>query len=132
MFRRRRFFTGEVGRGAADHLSDICWLTPAGTEMTDDDWAAGFAKSLTVFLNGEAITEPDPRGERVSDDSFLLLLNAAEHRPGLRHPAAGYGDRWEPELDTADPQPPPGESAVVKAGDVLTLTSRSLRLLRRA
>ncbi len=47
--------------------------------MTDGDWEAGFAKSLTVFLNGDAISEPDPRGERITDDSFLLMFNAAEH-----------------------------------------------------
>ena len=29
-----------------------------------------------MFLNGDAITEPDPRGERVRDDSFLLLFSA--------------------------------------------------------
>jgi len=31
-----------------------------------------------VFLNGAAITEPDPRGERIKDESFLLLFNASE------------------------------------------------------
>ena len=30
-------------------------------------------------LNGEAITEPDPRGEPITDDSFLLLFNASEN-----------------------------------------------------
>ena len=69
--------------------------------MTDGDWAAGFAKSLMVFLNGDAISEPDPRGERITDDSFLLLFNAAEHDVGVHHPgrratasmAAGTGHR---------------------------------------
>src|SRR5690349_23291622 len=32
-------------------VSDIGWFTPAGTEMSDEDWQAGFAKSLGVFLN---------------------------------------------------------------------------------
>ena len=38
--------------------------TPTGEEMTQDDWGASDAKSLGVFLNGEAISEPDPHGER--------------------------------------------------------------------
>src|SRR6202021_764018 len=74
-----------TGRGTAarkgprmNQPGDIVWFTPAGEEMTDDDWAVGFAKSLTVFLNGAAITEPDPRGERIKDESFLLLFNASE------------------------------------------------------
>lgn len=131
MFRRRRFFTGEACRDTTDHLSDICWLTPDGNDMTDQDWAAGFAKSLMVFLNGEAITEPDPRGERITDDSFLLLFNAAEHDLDFVVPPIGYGEQWVLELDTADVQPP-GDKSVVKAGDKVALTSRSLRLLRRA
>ena len=132
VFRRRRFFTGEPCRSTADHLSDICWLSPDGSDMTDADWATGFAKSLMVFLNGEAISEPDSRGERITDDSFLVLFNAAEHDLDFVVPPAGYGEQWVLELDTADPHPAPGEPAVVKAGDKITLTSRSLRLLRRA
>jgi len=132
VFRRRRFFTGEAGRSRPDHLGDIRWLTPAADEMTESDWAAGFAKSLTVFLNGDAITEPDPRGQRISDDSFLLMFNAAEHDLDFTIPAEEFGDQWLSEIDTGEPQPPPGGPASVKPGDTLTLASRSLRLLRRA
>jgi len=137
LFRRRRFFTGEPDNAGAGHdggepVGDIAWLTPAGSEMTDDDWNTGFAKSVTVFLNGNAITEPDARGERISDDSFLLLFNAAEHDLDFTIPAAGYGEHWTLELDTADSRPPPEDPAVVKPGDSIRLISRSLRLLRRA
>jgi glycogen operon protein len=137
VFRRRRFFTGEPDHAGTGHeggepVVDIAWLTPAGTEMTDDDWNAGFAKSVTVFLNGNAITEPDMRGERITDDSFLLLFNAAEHDLDFAIPAACYGEHWMLELDTADSRPPPEGPAVVKPGDSIRLISRSLRLLRRA
>ena len=74
VFRRRRFFEGELIR-SGDQVRDIAWLTPAGTEMTHDDWGSGF-KCVAVFLNGEAITAPNARGERVVDDSFLLCFNA--------------------------------------------------------
>ena len=30
----------------------IGWFTPGGEEMSEEDWQAGFAKSLGVFLNG--------------------------------------------------------------------------------
>ncbi len=33
VFRRRRFFYGRPVRGSGDPVSDIVWLTPAGTEM---------------------------------------------------------------------------------------------------
>ncbi len=132
VFRRRRFFTGHSGRATGDHLGDIDWLTPAGERMADEDWSAGFAKSVMVFLNGEAISEPDPRGEPITDDSFLLLINAAEHEVAFTIPSAGYGEIWQPVLDTADPAPPPGSAEAVKAGDIIRMTSRSLRLLCRA
>ncbi|MEV0665112.1 glycogen debranching protein GlgX [Actinomadura luteofluorescens] len=126
VFRRRRFFTG-TGRGAA---ADIAWLTPAGESMTDQDWNVGFAKSLGVFLNGDAITEPDPRGRRVRDDSFLLLVNAGSEPVEFTLPGAEYGERWEFSLDTAEPGTV-GERPRLKARDVVTVGDRALLVLRR-
>ncbi|MEV4006235.1 glycogen debranching protein GlgX [Actinomadura sp. NPDC049753] len=126
VFRRRRFFTG-TGRGAA---ADIAWLTPAGESMTDQDWNVGFAKSLGVFLNGDAITEPDPRGRRVRDDSFLLLINAGSEPVEFTLPGAEYGERWEFALDTAEPGTV-GERPRLKARDVVTVVDRALLVLRR-
>lgn len=40
------------------------------------DWQASFAKSVTVFLNGEGIPSCDRFGQRIVDDSFLVLFNA--------------------------------------------------------
>ncbi len=73
VFRRRRHFRGRVVKGAT--VEDIGWFTPAGEWMTDEDWDSGFARSVAVFLNGDAIREPDARGEPVKDDSFFLLFN---------------------------------------------------------
>ena len=132
VFRRRRFFRGKSIRGVRSQLGDIAWFTPGGEEMTDEDWEAGFAKSLMVFLNGEAITEPDRRGQRITDDSFLLLLHASERDMDFVIPPLLYGEQWERLLDTALPLPPPDRAAAVKPGDVVAMTSRSVQLLRRA
>ncbi|GLZ04641.1 glycogen operon protein GlgX homolog [Actinomadura sp. NBRC 104412] len=129
VFRRRRFFTGGAG-GPAGDAPDIAWLTPAGEPMTDHDWQAGFAKSLGVFLNGDAITEPDPRGRPIEDDSFLLLFNAHSEPVDFVLPGAEYGERWEFTLDTADPRAT-GERPRVKARDQVTVADRSLTVLRR-
>ncbi|MGE5136446.1 MAG: glycogen debranching protein GlgX [Gemmatimonadota bacterium] len=132
VFRRRRFFRGRPIRGVRSQLGDIAWFTPAGAEMTDEDWEVGFAKSLTVFLNGDAITEPDRRGERIRDDSFLLLFNASERDLDFVVPPALYGERWERIFDTAEPQPSPDQPDAAKPGDLLRMASRSVQLLRRA
>jgi glycogen operon protein len=126
VFRRRRFFDG-LGRGG---LGDIAWLKPDGTEMTDQDWTTGFAKSLTVFLNGDAIREPGPQGERIVDDSFLLLFNASEEALEFTLPPRQYGSLWVPVLDTADDELREREHLL--AGERLKLISRSLVVLTRS
>jgi isoamylase len=98
VFRRRRFFEGAF-RGA----SDIAWLTPAGDEMTEEDWQASYAKSVAVFLNGAAITEPDPRGDPVTDRKFLLMFNAGPEPITFTLPEARLGGDWEVVIDTTSP-----------------------------
>jgi glycogen operon protein len=94
VFRRRRFFKGPA---------DIIWLTPAGEEMTEADWRAGYAKSVAVFLNGGAITEPDPRGDPVTDLRFLLMFNAGAEPITFTLPEARLGSEWEVVVDTMNP-----------------------------
>jgi isoamylase len=131
VFRRRRFFSGQALRGGRQRLRDIAWLTPAGQEMTGEDWDAGFAKSLTVFLNGQAISEPDRRGDRIADDSFLLLFNASEHDLVFAIPPRRYGQRWTTVLDTALPRAELEDAGTVKPGDMTTVINHSLQVLRR-
>ena len=98
MFRRRRFFRGQ---GPDGEKGDIIWLTPAGEVMTDADWGAGSAKALGVFLNGDAISEPDPRGGKITDDKFLLLFNAHSNPLTFTLPDEAYAAGWEVVIDTA-------------------------------
>ncbi|HJT04590.1 MAG TPA: glycogen debranching protein GlgX [Pseudonocardiaceae bacterium] len=101
VFRRRRFFQGRPIRGS--NIEDIAWLRPDGQQMSDEDWNAGFAKTVGIFLNGRGIPDRDALGERITDDSFLLLINAY-HRPiTFTLPDATYGGSWEIVVDTADP-----------------------------
>ncbi|HEU5156529.1 MAG TPA: glycogen debranching protein GlgX [Streptosporangiaceae bacterium] len=127
VFRRRRFFRG-AGRG--DGLGDVAWLTPSGDPMTDEAWNAGYAKSLAVFLNGDAISEPDPHGRRVSDDSFLLFFNAHSEAVRFTVPGMEFGERWEYTLDTDDPGLAGGREPV-KARDSVDVPGRALIVLRR-
>jgi isoamylase len=134
-FRRRRFFQGSPVRGT--NLEDIAWLDPDGHAMTDQEWTAGHAGALMVFLNGDGIPEPDRHGRRIQDDSFLLLVNPGSQERWFTLPGATYGRTWVTELDTADPS-----TGSVGAGrrtpvvqhaerDALALAAHSLLLLRR-
>jgi glycogen operon protein len=98
VFCRRRWFQGRPIHGSG--VSDIGWFTPAGAQMSEEDWNAGFAKSLGVFLNGHAIPTPDERGERILDDSFYVMFNAQHEPVDFRLPPPEWGRRWTKVLDT--------------------------------
>jgi len=108
VFRRRRFFAGAPERGGESDLRDIAWMSPAGTHMSDAQWQEEFARAVMVFLNGDAIAEPDLRGEEIVDDSFLILFNAQPEPATFTLPPAEYGETWTVALDT-DHQLTPGD-----------------------
>jgi glycogen operon protein len=131
VFRRRRFFDGRpVRRGSSGGLPDIGWFAPDGKEMSEEDWEAGFGKSVAVYLNGQGIPDRDNRGERITDDSFMLFFNAHDGSIEFTLPTVDYASKWEVVLDTATPQLT--EPPTVEAQGMLTIEPRSLLVLRRA
>ncbi|QGQ19480.1 glycogen debranching protein GlgX [Cellulomonas sp. JZ18] len=100
VFRQRRFFAGSPDHGGESDLHDIAWLSPGGEHMEDSAWDSDHAFAVQVFLNGDAIAEPDMRGEDVVDDSFLLLFNGHWEKRQFQLPAAEYGEVWTAILDT--------------------------------
>jgi glycogen operon protein len=129
VFRRRRFFKGRPVKGT--HIDDIGWFTPDGEWMSEEDWDSGFAKSLSVFLNGEGIREPDTRGERVTDDSFFLLFNGHYEPMSFTLPDIGAGERWDVAIDTAAPMRDQAEGRAFKTGEPIEVDERSILVLRR-
>jgi isoamylase len=129
VFRRRRFFRGQSGTG--DSLADIAWLTPSGREMGDQDWNTSYARAMMVFLNGDAITEPGPRGEPVRDDSFLILLSANNEPVTFTLPGPKFGRRWSVTLDTAAGRATEGSGTEHRPGGQIVLAGHSMMALRR-
>ncbi len=127
-FHRKRFFTGGEVRvkagGDGDRLNDIVWLHLDGRPMEDGDWQ-GDARALGMYLNGQGIAGRDGRGNRITDDHFLLYFNA-DGPAEVTLPPDEYADAWEVVVDTGaapDDQPHP-------AGSTLSLESRSMVVLR--
>ena len=131
VFRRRRFFRGSADHGGQSDLHDIVWLRVDGTEMVEEDWKTGYARTLAVFFNGDAIFEPGPLGQRVRDDHFILLFNAHSEPVDFKISGVAEGVRWLEAVNTDLPTgiPAPG-SQPHQAGDVLTLAGRSVVVLR--
>jgi glycogen operon protein len=130
VFHRRRFFHGRPIRG--NELTDIAWFRPDGTEMSDADWRVGYAKALGVFLNGETIPDPGPRGERIRDVSFCLLCNADLARVEFTLLGERWGGPWIEELRTASSNGAWRETPLLPAGSRVTLEGHELMLLRQA
>ncbi|QNS02745.1 glycogen debranching protein GlgX [Streptomyces xanthii] len=130
VLRRRRFFRGDTHTRAAQPLPDLVWLRPDAREMTDEDWRRPDAHALGVFLNGDAIAEPDARGRRVVDDSFLLLMNSYREPVAFDLPGTEYGERWTTRIDTTDAGGEADETEH-KAASRILLAPYSLLLLSR-
>ncbi|MGY1670020.1 glycogen debranching protein GlgX [Geodermatophilus sp. SYSU D00710] len=127
-FRRRRFFHGRpVRRAEGEPVQDIAWLTPSGDLMTEDDWDAGYAKSIGMYLNGHGIRSTDERGEDVVDDHFFLAFNAHHEPIEFALPPEEYAQVWTVVLDTAELGEV--ERVELKPGESLTLQDRSMVVL---
>jgi glycogen operon protein len=123
VLRRRRYIRSLPVRGCAD----LGWVKPDGTEMSDEDWDRGLVNSVGVFLNGEAITDRDRRGQRVTDDSFLVLFNAHDDPIDWSLPEQ-WGKRWEAIFDTSGRD---REGDLVDGGLTVRVDGRSLVVFRR-
>jgi glycogen operon protein len=120
-FRRRRYFQGKNLRG-----QDLQWLNPDGVEMSPEHWADPFARCVGALFLAAGFEEQDARGEPITDDDFLLLLNAHYESIEFKLPT---GHRWRAVVDTARGLDPaaPGE----EQDDRYVINGRSLVLLTR-
>jgi isoamylase len=126
VFRRRKFFQGRGISGS--EIKDLVWLKADGSEMNEEDWSEADVLSLGVLLAGNAIEETDPHGQPITDDTFLLLLNASHETIFFHLPEAH--EPWWLLLDTS--QPASAEQAFPEKGTepTLELGPRSSALLR--
>ncbi|OBI17359.1 glycogen debranching enzyme GlgX [Mycobacterium sp. E2327] len=119
VFRRRRFLIGPAA-------ADLRWFTPAGADMTPQDWADPLARTIALFIDGT--TDPDvaPDGTPMVDDDFLVFLNAWWEPLTFSVPADLALLPWDIACDSFDP----GRTG--RAGQQLEVGPRSAVVLRSA
>jgi glycogen operon protein len=125
VFRRRRFFRGEVIPGTT--VKDITWLKPDGGEKEEKDWNVPYAHCLGFVISGDAGEyHMTSGGEPETDDTFLVILNASNDTVDYKLPAFQSTESWECLLDTcADDgkgdgeRHPPGSAVPVTAHSVM-------------
>jgi glycogen operon protein len=138
VFHRGRFFQGGTIPGT--DVKDVTWLRADGEEMTEGDWADAEARMLCLLLSGEAgLMHLTERGEKETDDTFLLIVNAAHEQASQKLPATRDGAGWQTLIDSAlDPRADPGLDAGndqvrsgerFEAGQEIGLAARSSKLL---
>ena len=128
LLRRRGWLVG--GDWKPSRPPDVAWLRPDGKAFTDDDWTNPDLCSLGMLLNGDAIGERGARGERLTDDWFLFLVNISDAPVGWRLPTGkALPAGWVVDVDTAAPL---GEARDAAVGRKVTLAGRSSVLLRSA
>ncbi|HEX9272608.1 MAG TPA: glycogen debranching protein GlgX [Candidatus Binatia bacterium] len=127
VLRRRVFFQGRRIRGS--EVKDLAWFKPDGKEMTDDDWNNGFARCLGLRLAGDAIEEVDARGNRILDDTLLILLNAHHEPVNFVLPAHRRKLRWQVAFDTKE-ENIRRRQRLIRGGNEYPLEARSMVLLR--
>jgi isoamylase len=128
VFRRKQFF---YGRAIYSEVKDLTWVRPDGREMTEEDWNNGLTRCLGLRLGGDTIEDVDDQGERIVDDTFLILLNAYWEPLPFVLPAHRRGVRWEPELDTREPTGR-RRGPALRGGHTYELEARSVAAFRLA
>jgi isoamylase len=127
VLRRRQFF---YGRAIYSDLKDLTWFRPDGREMTEADWQNPGTRAFALRLGGDTLDEVDARGERIVDDTLLVLVNGFWEPVGFVLPAHRSRVRWEPVLDTREAGPP--RRRTLRGGQTWEMESRSLAVFRLA
>ena len=125
VFHRRNWFQGRPIHGVG--IEDCAWFQPSGEEMSAQDWEVGYARSLGVFING-AFLGIDDRGQRITDDSFLLLFNAHNEPVEFRLPDQKFGREWDIKITT---QAESETGSTVAAGTQVMIGAHAMMVMAR-
>jgi isoamylase len=125
---RRKFFQDREIRktgGKSTIVQDISWFNTDGKEVPDAVWETDWNRSIGVMLNGQTLQVTDDEGRAIFDDSFLLVVNAAQDGVEFNLPASPSGNTWIQVIDTEDIEKP---FKKVRAGKKSIVGGRSLML----
>jgi isoamylase len=128
VLRRKKFFQGRRIRGS--EVEDLAWFRPDGQEMLEDDWNNENTRALGLRLAGDAIADVDDQGNRIVDDTLLILLNAHYEPLPFVLPAHRADVQWELLLDTQFDDGSPTEPIICAGGKSYAMEFRSLTLFR--
>ena len=119
---RRKFFQDRDIRGTVD----VAWYSTDGHQFNDEDWSQPWNKSLALLLNGKTLNVADEEGNKVEDDTFLILINAAADGVEFTLPKPLNGSPWKLVMKTENIDDPFAEGKLDKE---IIVGGRSMVLL---
>jgi glycogen operon protein len=122
VLRRNRFLTGQFDE--RQQLCEVRWMSPAGTELTQDQWADPAMRCFGLVIDGRAQTSGIARP--ASDATLLIVLNAHHDVVEFKLPDIPGSDQWSCLIDTNVPVRE--ELPEFESGDTYQVTGRSLLL----
>jgi glycogen operon protein len=128
---RRKFFQDREIRRRRDGTlvlveKDADWFNPNGNEVSDEEWNAGWTRAIALLLNGCTLQTSDENGHWILDDSFLLLINAADQGVEFTLPSSPRGKPWRQIMNTENIDNP---FIVKDLGAKVIVGGRALKLL---
>ena len=127
IFRRPKFFQGKPVPGG--EARDVMWFNPGGSEMSVEEWTSPWVRCVGMLASGDAADIFDAQGEPVTDDTFLLLINAHYEPIQFVLPGEEHLD-WDLILDTSAEDGFLKQPKKFSSGDDVDLAERACMLLR--
>ncbi len=124
---RSSFFHGRPIRGSG--MRDITWLSPDGTDMSDEQWNDPNMRVFGMELAGLAADAID-RQATGGSDTVLILLNASPDDVRFHLPRCPRPERWLLGFDSANPDEIEGARAY-PGNTYYKLEARSVVVLKR-
>jgi glycogen operon protein len=96
--------------------------------MTPADWNEQGARSVALYLDGADDPDRAPDGTLLTDDDFLLLINAWWQPLDFVLPATRTDQTWDPAIDSYEPSG--AAPANLAGGDHIAVRPRSIVVLQ--
>jgi isoamylase len=106
--RRRKFFQDRPIRKEGEDIleMDIAWFNTDGKQVSDETWHTDWNRAVCVLLNGQTLQIADEEGKPVIDNTFLLIVNAAQDGVEFVLPECQTGGQWCQVMSTEDIEDP--------------------------
>ncbi len=98
--------------------------------MNENDWQNDTLKTVGMMLNGDRILRKDETGERIKDNTFLVLFNAFHKTVPFSLPSASDTSErgWSIALNANREDLP--EGTTLNVGDQIEMPARSVWVLK--